>query len=164
MRTVLTRRQFAGLTAGLLSACGRPTPPSPVVELHIETEGDLLEFRPRALSCHTGDRVRLTFRHTGKYISSEHNWVLIKPGSFDAIIAAAAAAGEARGYLPVADPRMLAFTAPCGKGQEVATQFVAPPPGDYPFICTFPGHAQSMWGVLHVLPKATPLPNPQETP
>jgi azurin len=123
-----------------------------VVDLHVQSNGDLLEFTPRELSCRAGDQVRLTFRHTGKYVSFEHNWVLILPGSFDAITAAATAAGETNGWLPTGDPRMLAFTPMCGRGQIAVTEFIAPKPGDYPFICTFPGHAQSMWGVLHVLP------------
>ena len=42
----------------------------------------------------------------------------------------------------------------CGRGQVVMVEFIAPAAGDYPFICTFPGHAQSMWGVLHVLERS----------
>jgi azurin len=122
------------------------------VDLLVETNGDLLEFKPNELACHAGDRVRLTFRHTGRYVNFEHNWVLILRGSFDAIIAAANAAGESQGWLPAGDRRILAFTPMCGRGQVMVTQFDAPAAGDYPFICTFPGHAQSMWGVLHVLP------------
>jgi len=30
-------------------------------------------------------------------------------------------------------------------------EFIAPAAGDYLFICSYPGHAESMWGVLHVL-------------
>lgn len=163
MRTVaapsLTRRKFTQLACGAplaLAACSAPkspqsTPP-PTVDLLVETDGDLLEFRPKALTCHAGDQVRLTFRHTGKYVNFEHNWVLIQPGSFDAITKAAEAAGEAGGYLPAGEKRILAFTPLCSRGQSMVTQFTAPKAGDYPFICTFPGHAQSMWGVLHVLP------------
>ena len=120
------------------------------VELLVETNGDLLEFRQKNLSCPAGAHVRLTFRHTGKYVSFEHNWVLILPGSFDAVTAGALAAGEAKGWLPRGDPRILAATPMCGKGQVAMVEFVAPAAGDYPFICSYPGHAQSMWGVLHV--------------
>lgn len=155
----LTRRRFTQLTCGIplvLAACGvkqaPQAPPAPSVDLLVESDGDLLEFKPKELTCHAGDRVRLTFRNTGKYVNFEHNWVLLVPGSFDAIVAAAEAAGEARGFLPIGDQRILAFTPMCGRGQSMMTEFIAPKAGDYPFICTFPGHAQSMWGVLHVLP------------
>ena len=31
--------------------------------------------------------------------------------------------------------------------------FTAPSPGDYPYVCTFPGHALLMRGMMHVLPR-----------
>jgi azurin len=155
----LSRRRFTWLATSVplalaLAACrpGTPAPPpAPAVDLLLETDGDLLEFKPKELTCRAGDTVRLTFRNMAKYVSFEHNFVLIMRGSFDAIVAAASAAGAARGWLALPDQRILAFTPMCGRGQAMMTQFTAPPAGDYPFLCTSPGHAQSMWGVLHVL-------------
>jgi azurin len=140
------------LSPALLAACKRQRSPHAIqrVDLLIESDGDLLAFKPTELSCSTGAQVRLTFRHTGKYISSEHNWVLILPHTFDAVTKAALAAGEKNGWVPPGDKRVLAATPLCGKGRQVMVQFVAPAPGDYPFICSNPGHAESMWGVLHV--------------
>jgi azurin len=156
MAKSLSRRQFASLaflSAGALAACqDKSATPSPPVDLLLETNGDLLEFKQKELSCHAGDHVRLTFRNASKYVDFEHNFVLIERGTFDSVVASANAAGEARGWMPRPDWRILAFTPMCGRGQVMVTEFVAPRPGDYPFICTFPGHAQSMWGVLHVLP------------
>lgn len=151
----LTRRRLllSAVFAPALLVAGEPSRPAiPIrnVELHIETDGDLLEFKPKRLSCPAGAHVRLTFRHTGKYVSFEHNWVLILPRSFDAVTAGALAAGEEKGWLPRGDKRILAATPMCGKGQVAMVEFVAPAAGDYPFICSYPGHAQSMWGVLHV--------------
>jgi azurin len=145
---------LVGLAPLALAGCGQPEPPAPVVALMIETNGDLLEFKPTELTCHAGDQVRLIFRHTGKYVNVEHNWALILPHTFDAVTAAAVKAGEEHGWVPPGDPRILAATPMCGKGQAVMTGFIAPAAGDYPFICTFPGHAQSMWGVLHVLERS----------
>ena len=146
--------QAALLVPALLAGCRRPVPAQPVkfVNLLVESDGDLLAFRPTELSCPTGAHARLTFHNTGKYVSFEHNWVLILPHSFDAVTKAAEAAGEAQGWLPAGDSHILAATKMCGKGQMASVDFVAPAPGDYPFICSFPGHAQSMWGVLHVTP------------
>jgi azurin len=134
------------------TACSRraASVPAPPVNLLVESNGDLLEFNPKELSCRTGAHVRLTFHHTGKYVNFEHNWVLIKPHSFDAVTKAAVEAGEANGWVPHADPNILAATPMCGKGHQVVVEFIAPEVGDYPFICSFPGHGQSMWGVLHV--------------
>ena len=143
---------FGLLAPAALLVCKTSMPSAPVryVDLLVETDGDLLEYKQKSLSCPSGAHVRLTFRHTGKYVSFEHNWVLILPGSFDAVTAGALAAGEEKGWLPRGDKRILAATPMCGKGQVAMVEFVAPAAGDYPFICSYPGHAQSMWGVLHV--------------
>lgn len=126
--------------------------PKPQVQLNIATDGDLLAFRPDHLSCPTGAAVHLTFSHTGKYITQDHNWVLTKPGAAEAVAQAAMAAGENSGWAPRGDQRILAATPPCGKGQHVSVDFVAPAPGDYPFLCTTPGHGAVMHGILHVTP------------
>jgi azurin len=149
-RQLLTSMAFGPLT---LVACARRSPPPVYVDLLVESDGDQLAFKPRELSCPAGAHVRLTFRHTGKYISFEHNWVLILPHTFDAVNQAALAAGEKNGWVPPGDKRILAATPLCSRGQQATIEFVAPPAGDYPFICSNPGHAESMWGVLHV--KAT---------
>ncbi len=137
----------------MLAACDRRGSAAEVprwIELNISTDGDLLAFKPAELSCPAGAHIRLFFHHTGKYISTEHNWMLILPHTFDAVTEAAAAAGAERSWVPPNDKRVLAATPLCGKGQTVMVEFVAPAAGDYPFICSFPGHAASMWGVLHV--------------
>ncbi len=144
---------LAGVTAPLwFNACQRqPVAPPPLVDLLVESNGDLLEFRPKELRCARGAHVRLTFRHTGKYVSFQHNWVLILPGTFDAVTEAALKAGEDHGWLPKDDPHILAATPLCGRGQSAVIEFVAPVAGRYLYICTTPGHAASMWGVLNVL-------------
>jgi azurin len=153
---VLTRRQLlTSLALGPLglAACTRGALPPVIVDLRVESDGDQLAFKPRELSCPTGAHVRLTFRHTGKYVSFEHNWVLILPHTFDAVNKAALAAGEKNGWVPAHDRRILAATPLCGRGQQATIEFIAPAPGDYPFICSNPGHAENMWGVLHVTAK-----------
>ena len=38
-------------------------------------------------------------------------------------------------------------------------QFTAPnKPGEYPYVCTFPGHWRTMFGTLHVVPKLADVP------
>ena len=137
-----------------LAACGRSAVQRPpiILDLLVETNDDLLEFKPKELSCPAGAHVRLTFRHTGKYVNFQHNWVLIRPGTFDAVIQAAARAGEQQGWLPAGNPAIIAATSMCGRGQSVSVEFDAPPPGRYVYICSTPGHAASMWGVLTVTP------------
>ena len=126
--------------------------PKKQVRLSISSDGDLLAFKPDQLTCPTGAAVHLTFSHTGKYITQDHNWVLTVPGAAEAVAQAAMAAGESSDWAPRGDKRILAATPRCGKGQHVSVDFVAPPPGDYPFLCTTPGHGAVMHGILHVTP------------
>lgn len=123
------------------------------VDLKIATDGDLLAFKPTELTCPTGTHVRLTLFHTGRYIRQEHDWVLTVPGAASAVAKDGLQAGESAGYLPRADRRVVAATALCGKGEQVSVEFIAPAPGDYPFMCSYPGHAQFMSGILLVTPR-----------
>ena len=155
---IATRRQLLRLVlasaVGVAAGCARTSAPAPrrLVELHVSTHGDLLEFEPRELSCPAGVRVRLVFRHAGKYVDFRHNWVLIRAGTFDRVTAAAERAGEEHDWVPANDPDILAATVLCSRGQTVVVEFDAPPPGRYVYICSTPGHSPSMWGVLTVTP------------
>jgi azurin len=122
------------------------------VDLEVQSNGDLLEFTPTELSCPADVHVRLTFRNTGRYVSFQHNWVLIRAGTFDAVTAAATLAGEEHGWVPAGNPAIVAATSLCGRGQSVSIEFDAPSPGRYLYICSTPGHSASMWGVLTVTP------------
>lgn len=126
--------------------------PKKQVQLNIASDGDLLAFKPDQLTCPTRAAVHLTFTHTGKYITQDHNWVLTVPGAAEAVAQAAMAGEEHSGWTPRGDKRVLAATPPCGKGQHVSVDFTAPAPGDYPFLCTTPGHGAVMHGILHVTP------------
>jgi len=122
------------------------------VELHIQTDGDFLAFVPTELTCRAGAHVRLVFHHAGEHVPQQHNWVLVMPGAVDEIEKAGTLAGEGKGWVPPHDARVLAATSLCGPGGTAVVEFVAPPPGDYPFFCSFPGHGAEMRGVLHVTP------------
>jgi azurin len=151
------RDLLAGLlTVPILSAAQRTDAAygeHPEVSLTIATDGDLLAFKPSEVTCTTHALVHLTLFHTGKYITQEHDWVLTVPGAADAVAQALLTAGDAGGYVPHGDRRVIAATKMCNKGEHVSVDFIAPAPGDYPFICTYPGHAAFMRGILHVTPR-----------
>jgi azurin len=130
----------------VLFGCGRrPKTEQQVVDLNIQSDGDFLAFQPDTLTCPTGALVRLKFHHAGKIISARHNWVLTNPAQLEALTKEAL---DDDGILPKDDPRVIAATPLCDKGETVTIQFVAPPPGDYPFLCST--HPEDMRGILHV--------------
>jgi uncharacterized protein len=66
----------------------------------------------------------------------------------DAMMAAPDAAE--RSYVP-ATPDVLWFTKLVDPGQSFVLEFTAPrQAGDYPYVCTFPGHWRVMQGVMKV--------------
>lgn len=57
-----------------------------------------------------------------------------------------------RNWLPD-DKRIWAHTKLLNPKEKDTLTFTAPALGDYPFVCTFPGHAMTMRGTLHVVTK-----------
>ena len=120
------------------------------VSLYVASDGDFLAFKPDELTCPAGAHVKLTFHHAGRRVQQKHDWVLLKPGTADAFMRAVLAAGQKDNWMPPDDPRVLAATPQIDPGESVTIEFTAPPPGDYPFVCTYTGHGDVMRGVLHV--------------
>ena len=71
--------------------------------------------------------------------------MLTYPGQLEALTKEAL---DDDGILPKDDPLVIAATPLCDKGETVTTQFIAPLPGDYPFLCST--HPEDMRGILHV--------------
>jgi azurin len=85
----------------------------------------------------------------------QHNFVLIKPGTSNQVGAAADklaqnADGAKLQYVPQM-PEVLKATPLVNPGQKFTLTLKVPDrPGDYPYLCTFPGHWRIMNGVLRV--------------
>jgi len=124
-----------------------------------------LQFSPTQLRITPGSKVKLVFENPDIMM---HNWVLLKPGSFEEVgVLADKLASQPDGmekqYLPDTDKILVAskLLGPKAK-QEIV--FTAPTePGEYPYVCTFPGHWRIMKGVLTVAEPA-PAKNVTETP
>ena len=121
-----------------------------IVKLRIASDGDEMAFKPNRLTCPAGAEVRLSFHHAGEISSDPHDWVLLKPGTEKAFLADADKQADDM-VIPPGDAGMvLAATPLCAKGKTVSVTFAAPPPGDYPFVCSVAGHGESMNGILTV--------------
>jgi azurin len=148
----MTRRfVVAALLITPMAVSGAPSTVRGVVELDIATDGDELAFKPKHLSCPTGAAVRLFLHHTGEIINDAHDWVLLKPGVKKAFLHDADQEPDETVIVPNGDQYMvLAATPLCGRGHVVMVEFTAPAPGDYPFVCSIPGHGETMQGTLTV--------------
>lgn len=127
-----------------------------VMELSIEGD-DRIRYDTDRLNVQAGQMVRLTLNHTGSLPAQAmgHNWVLLFEG--DDAMEFGADVGQAGGsaaddFVPESlRDRVVAFTAMIGGGQTAVVEFQAPSePGEYPFLCSFPGHFGQMNGILVV--------------
>lgn len=162
MPSVMSRRtfvKFAGLagSATLLAACGgggsapAPAGPKPSVNLEIASVGDELKWDKTELEAPANSSITLKLSNKSNPSSAlQHNWALVKPGQVDAVANAGLAAGEGSGYVKAGDPNVIADTGLIGGGADKSITFDAPAPGQYPYICTFPGHNVTMRGTLTI--------------
>ncbi|MGB3541385.1 plastocyanin/azurin family copper-binding protein [Rubrivirga sp.] len=136
--------------------CGDPPGPTPEQLAVFEEEVDLevvipsvrnaMRFDVARVEAPAGATVRLVIDNsTTSSPAMIHNVVVLEAGTEVRTVAEAAA--RERDNVPD-DPAILAFTPLAGPGQKTAVVFTMPPPGEYPFVCTYPGHWQTMQGVL----------------
>jgi azurin len=121
-----------------------------VIELSVR-EG-LMAYTQQTLTVSAGERVKLVFKNTDHM---PHNAVFTAIGAKDKVgqladEMAASPTGAAQQYVPQVSEVLFA-TPLVDPGESFELAITAPSkPGDYPYICTFPGHWRLMQGVLQV--------------
>lgn len=110
-----------------------------------------MRFEQTEFTVKPGQQVRLVFVNTATSPAMQHNVVILTdPNAVDRVGTAAMEAGEANEYVPT-DEAILAHTSLAAPGETVEVTFTAPSePGDYKYICTFPGHYVMMQGTMRV--------------
>jgi len=98
-------------------------------------------------------RVRLVAKGSMPKIAMAHNFVLLQKKASPVDFATAAMQARATDFIPAEKKAdVVAHTALAGAGETVEITFKVPASaGDYPYLCTFPGHFQAgMRGTLTV--------------
>jgi azurin len=121
------------------------------VEIEIAAVGNTMTFDKTKLTVPAGALVHLKLKNPATMATLPHNWVLVVAGTQAKVAAEGLAKAPDAGYI-VEGPNVLAYTplAPPGGNSEVT--FTAPAAGNYPYICSVPGHYMQMKGVLTVTP------------
>ena len=166
MKILQTRRHVLGLIGAAiggaaLAACGGGSSSSApagaanapaagsggAVALEISSVGEESKYDKEKLEAAAGSKITLKFNNksTG---SKLFNWVLTQPGKFLLVVNDGATEGEASGYLKPNDPNTIAHTKLLKAGESDTITFDAPPPGEYPYVCTTPGYYAIMKGAL----------------
>ncbi len=116
---------------------------------------DMMQFSKSAITVpKTCSQFTVTLKHTGKLprAAMGHDWVLTTRADEKAVLADAAKAGLANGYLKPGDKRVIAHTKLIGGGESDSVTFDtrALKNGPFVFFCSFPGHETMMHGTLNV--------------
>jgi putative membrane-bound dehydrogenase-like protein len=126
--------------------------PLPVLALTLSVVTGENRFDQTSFTARPGQQVRLIFNNTD---DMQHNVVVVERGSLPTmektlIAMMADPTAQDRGFVPES-PLVLFSTPLVNARQSTTLEFTAPKePGEYPFICTFPGHWITMRGVLRV--------------
>jgi uncharacterized protein len=111
-----------------------------------------MKFDTALFTVRAGQRVALTLSNPD---TMQHNVVIFKRGSMDQYEKELFGSmnepnAQLRGFVPDS-PNVLFATRLLNAGESTTLTFDAPTePGDYPFVCTFPGHWVLMRGILRV--------------
>lgn len=157
-----------------LAGCGQPDETAPVPDaIHSTVEetkasvvtkdgvttvhisgNDRMKYSLETFSVKSGDTVKLVFENVGKMPKAAmgHNVVFLEEGVDEAAFATAASQARAKEYIPEgADGQILAYTRLLGPGESDTIEFVAPAPGEYVYLCSFPAHMYAgMKGIMEV--------------
>lgn len=144
-----------GCTSLLLSvtSCSRaPEAPPKTVEI---TADDKMKFSITEFEVQHGQKVSVTLKNVGTSpkASMGHNFIVLKKGVKWEKFVEDASMDAAHDYVPPASEKdVIAHTKLLGPGESDTTTFTAPyVPGNYDFVCSFPGHAtQGMRGTMIV--------------
>jgi azurin len=138
---------FVALLAPLHAA-----PPPIKVEVAVS---DQIRFSTKKLEGKVGVPMEITLKHTGKIpkASMSHNLVILKPGTMVAMISAKCGQAKDNNYIATdaeSKAAILAYAPQLGPGETHVIKFTPKEAGEYPFLCTFPGHFGEMNGIISV--------------
>ncbi len=130
-----------------------------IVEVTLTADKIQFVYDIKEFTVKPGQKVKLTLVNPEESVTRQpHNVLIVKPGTKDTVGMAA--------NLGLSDPEFLTTknaipesedilfaSSLVQPGAEETIEFDAPDePGDYPYICTYPGHWAIMNGVMKVVP------------
>jgi azurin len=121
--------------------------------IRIKTVREAMKYDVREFVVKPGQTVEIVIENPD---AMQHNMVITKPGSLEKVGRAGDAMmkdekGAEKNYVP-ALAEVLFSTPLINPGQSYKLRFKAPSAvGDYPYVCTFPGHWSLMNGVMKVV-------------
>lgn len=135
----------AGTIVSAQTPAAKPAEKAGAAARTVEIIGtDDMKFNINEIAAKRGEqlRIRLISKGVMPKIAMSHNVVVLKKTADPAAFATAASSARATDFIPAANKGdVIAHTPLAGPGETVETTFKVPAEaGNYPFLCTFPGH------------------------
>lgn len=159
----ITSLLAATLTLTAASLIAEPTAEAPAMEKKAEAKkadvevtvscNDTMKFDTALIEAKTGQTVQITIKNTGKLpkVAMGHNIVILNKGIEAMTWAGKAMSAAATDYVPEnAGADVIAHSKILGPGESEVVTFTVTEAGEYPFLCSFPGHAGLMKGKVVV--------------
>ena len=125
----------------------------PVTSITI-TGNDQMDFSPTRFIVPAGEEITLTFQNIGSMPKERmgHNLAIIQGITANTFSSLSERFPGNEYIAPEYEDHVIAATRVLGPGEEETITFTAPSePGEYPFVCSFPGHtSMGMVGVMVV--------------
>lgn len=119
----------------------------------LEPQGNRMKYKQTEFTVAPGETVRLVFDNTATSPSMQHNVVILtstEEDVFQRVGEGGMEAGSSNDYVPN-DDAIIAYTPMSKPGETVEVTFTVPEePGEYGYVCTFPGHWATMQGTMIV--------------
>lgn len=130
-----------------------PAANMPSERIELKAVKDIMQYDKKLITVPAGKRITLVFENPD---GMQHNLLIIQPGTLDIVGKAAddmlrSSEAYEKQYIPSV-PEVLHHTPLVNPGESFTLEFTAPTePGDYPYVCTFPGHWRGMNGIMRVV-------------
>ncbi|MEX1212860.1 MAG: plastocyanin/azurin family copper-binding protein [Balneolaceae bacterium] len=116
---------------------------------------DTMKYDVEEMVASPGETIRIEFKVVSNIppAAMKHNIAILDQGTdLDAFVMASISATENEYIAPDMEEQVIANTEMIGGGETSTIEFTVPEtPGEYTFVCTFPGHYQAgMVGILRV--------------
>lgn len=154
MKKLLLMLAAAALPTGLTLAEEKADAAKADVKITI-TGNDQMKYDKSEIEAKAGQTIAITLKNVGALPKEAmgHNVVVLKPGADLIKFAIGGIANKAGGYLPTETAlaaQIVAHTKILGPKEAETIVFKVDAAGDYPYLCTFPGHFGVMKGVIKV--------------
>lgn len=120
--------------------------------IELKPVGNQIKYATTEITAKAGTEVKVVMNNTATSPAMVHNFTLLQQGApITEVGTAAIEAGEENGFIPDHEA-IIAYTEMAEPGEKKEVVFTVPSPGDYPYVCLYPGHYVTMRGVLHSTP------------